>query len=224
MVEPGLSTPGPPIALQIVGVAHDVRNGGPRNQSFPQIDMPFWQRPWPEANVTVRAAVAPEAVVPGLAGSVQSLDADLPLANPRTMQEIIQRGLAGDRFSALLFGGFAATALVLAALGIYGVMSFVVAQRSQELGLRIALGASRARVLGMVLRDGLQTALGGTLLGCVGAYWVGRSMQGMFPGVPNLDLPTFAAVAIMLLAAAALACYVPARRAAAVDPATALRD
>ena len=224
MVEPGLSTPGPPLTLQVIGVARDVRNGGPRNDSFPQIDMPFWQRPWPAANVTVRASVAPESLVPSLAGVVQSLDADLPLANPRTMQEIIRRGLAGDRFSALLFGGFAATALILAALGIYGVMSFVVAQRSQELGLRIALGASRARVLGMVLRDGLQTAVGGTLLGCVGAYWVGRSMQGMFPGVPSLDVTTFSAVALVLLAAALLACYVPARRAAAVDPLTALRE
>ena len=224
VVEPGLSTPGPPITLQIVGVARDVRNGGPRNESFPQIDMPFWQRPWPAASVTVRASVPPESLVPGLAGIVQSLDGDLPLANPRTMQQIIQRRLAGDRFSALLFGGFAATALILAALGIYGVMSFVVAQRSQELGLRIALGASRSRVLGMVLRDGIQTALGGTLLGCVGAYWVGRSMQGMFPGVASLDVTTFAAVALVLVAAAVLACYVPARRAAAVDPLTALRD
>ena len=103
-------------------------------------------------------------------------------------------------------------------------MSFVVAQRRQELGLRLALGAARSRVLGMVLKDGLKTALGGTALGCLGAYWVGRSMQGMFPGVPSLDLTTFAAVAITLLLAAVLACYVPARRAAAVDPLTALRD
>ena len=220
----GPAAPGGSAAWQIVGVTRDVRNGGPRNEAFPQIDIPFWQSPWPAAQVSLRTSVAPESLVPSLGAIVQALDPDLPLANPRTMDEIVRRRLAGDRFSALLFGGFAATALILAALGIYGVMSFVVAQRKQELGLRLALGASRSRVLAMVLKDGLKTALGGTLIGCVGAYWVGRSMQGMFPGVPNLDLPTFAAVAITLLAAAALACYVPARRAAAVDPATALRD
>jgi putative ABC transport system permease protein len=221
---PGLAAPGPRVAWQIVGVTHDVRNGGPRNESFPQIDLPFWQSPWPAAQVSLRTSVAPESLVPELGALVQSLDPDLPLANPRTMDEIVRRQLAGDRFSALLFGGFAATALILAALGIYGVMSFVVAQRRQELGLRLALGAARSRVLGMVLKDGLKTALGGTALGSLGAYWVGRSMQGMFPGVPSLDLTTFAAVAITLLLAAVLACYVPARRAAAVDPLTALRD
>jgi putative ABC transport system permease protein len=103
-------------------------------------------------------------------------------------------------------------------------MSFVVAQRRQELGLRLALGASRSRVLGMILKDGMTTALGGTLVGCLGAYWVGRSMQGMFPGVPSLDVTTFAAVAIVLVAAAVLACYVPARRAARVDPLVAMRE
>ncbi len=220
----GLLAPGQAVVWQIVGVTRDVRNGGPRNEAFPQIDFPFWQSPWPAAQVSLRTAVAPESLVPGLAAIVQSLDPDLPLANPRTMDEIVRGRLAADRFRALLFGSFAATALVLAALGIYGVMSFVVAQRTQELGLRIALGASRSRVLGMVLKDGMKTALGGTLVGCLGAYWVGRSMQGMFPGVPSLDLTTFAPVALTLLAAAALACYLPARRAASVDPLTALRD
>jgi putative ABC transport system permease protein len=221
---PGLATPGPRVVRQIVGVTRDVRNGGPRNESFPQLDMPFWQSPWPAAQVSVRTAVEPASLVPSLAAIVQSLDPDLPLANPRTLDEIVSRGLARDRFNALLFGGFAATALVLAALGIYGVMSFVVAQRRQELGLRLALGASRSRVLGMILKDGMTTALGGTLVGCIGAYWVGRSMQGMFPGVPSLDVTTFAAVAIVLVAAAVLACYLPARRAARVDPLVAMRE
>jgi putative ABC transport system permease protein len=174
--------------------------------------------------VSLRTSVEPTSLVPTLGAVVQSLDPDLPLANPRTMDDIIRQRLAGDRFRALLFGGFAATALVLAALGIYGVMSVVVAQRTQELGLRIALGASRGRVLGLVLRDGLTTALAGTLVGCLGAYWVGRAMEGMFPGVPRLDLSTFTPVALLLVAAAALACYVPARRAARMEPVTALRE
>jgi putative ABC transport system permease protein len=221
---PGGSAPSAKTTLRIVGVTRDVRNGGPRNESFPQVDIPFWQAPMASARIALRATVPPETLVPGLGAIVQSLDPDLPLANPRTMDEILHSGLAGDRFRAVLFGGFAATALALAALGIYGVMSFVVAQRRQELGVRIALGATKARVLAMVLQDGLRTALAGTLAGAVGAYWVGRSVQGMFPGVPSLDLATFAGVASVLVLAAVLACYVPARRAAAVDPLVALRD
>jgi putative ABC transport system permease protein len=221
---PGLATPPPSVVFQIVGVSREYRNGGPRNDSFPQVDLPFSQVPWHAAQVTVRTSVAPLSLVPTLAGIVQSLDPDLPLASPRTMEDIVRRGLAADRFRALLFGGFAAAAMILAALGIYGVMSFLVAQRRQELGLRVALGASRGSVLRLVLRDGMQTALVGTLVGCLGAYWVGRAMAGLVPGVTGLDALTFAPVALLLIAAAALACYVPARRAAAVDPLAALRD
>ena len=179
---PGLATPGPRVVWQIVGVTRDVRNGGPRNESFPQLDMPFWQSPWPAAQVSVRTAVEPASLVPSLAAIVQSLDPDLPLANPRTLDEIVSRGLARDRFNALLFGGFAATALILAALGIYGVMSFVVAQRRQELGLRLALGASRSRVLGMILKDGMTTALGGTLRRLPGRLLGGPFDAGDVPG------------------------------------------
>jgi putative ABC transport system permease protein len=140
------------------------------------------------------------------------------------MDQVVHERLAGDRFSAILFGSFGAMALLLAALGIYGVMSFVVAQRRQELGVRFALGATRAHVLGLVLKDGLATALTGTALGFVGAFWLGRVMQGMFEGVPGLDTMRFALLAAALLGTATLACYVPARRASRVDPLTALRD
>jgi putative ABC transport system permease protein len=115
-------------------------------------------------------------------------------------------------------------ALLLAALGIYGLMSFVVAQRKHELGVRFALGATRAQVLGLVLKDGLAIALVGTALGFVGAFWLGRAMQSMFDGVPGLDTARFALLAATLVATAALACYLPARRASRVDPLTALRE
>jgi putative ABC transport system permease protein len=221
---PGQTTLGSPVAWQIVGVYRDVRNNGPQNDVRPEIDLPFWQSPWPSTRITVRTSGDPESVKNGVAAVVHSLDPELPLADLRTMEQIVRERLAGDRFSAILFGSFASIALLLAALGIYGVMSFVVAQRTHELGLRVALGATRTQVLGLVLKDGMATALVGTAVGFVGAYWLGRAMQGVFEAVPGIDTPRFALLACALLAAAALACYIPARRAAGVDPLTALRD
>jgi predicted permease len=221
---PGRTALEPPVAWQIVGVYRDTRNNGPQNDVRPEIDVPFWQSPWPSARITIRTSGDPESVKNGVAAVVRSLDPELPLADVRTMEQVVRERLAGDRFSAILFGSFASIALLLAALGIYGVMSFAVAQRKHELGLRVALGATRGQVLGLVLRDGMATALVGTAVGFIGAYWLGRAMQGVFDGVPGIDTLRFAVLAGALLAAAALACYVPARRAAGVDPLTALRD
>ncbi len=212
------------VEWQIVGVSRDVRNGGPQREAFPEIDVPFWQSPWPSVQVSVRGAVLPATLGADLAAIVRAADPELPVANLRTMDQVVRRQLAGDRFSALLFGGFATVALVLAALGIYGVMSFVVAQRAHELGLRMALGASRRQLLRLVLRQGMAKALAGTAIGVAGSWWVARSMQGLFPGVPSLEPATFAAIVLGLLAAALLACYVPARRAAGVDPLVAMRE
>jgi putative ABC transport system permease protein len=140
------------------------------------------------------------------------------------MEEARNQELTSDRFNVMLFSAFAAAALLLAAIGIYGVMSFVVAQRRHEVGLRMALGADRSQVVRLVLRDGMRTALLGTALGFGGAYLVGRAMQGMWFGVSPLDVPRFAAIAVTLVATALLACYLPARRASGVDPAVALRE
>jgi putative ABC transport system permease protein len=140
------------------------------------------------------------------------------------MDQVVSLVLAGDRFRAFLFGGFGAVALVLAALGIYGVMSFTVAQRRHEIGLRMALGAGRDRVVRDILAEGLTTALIGAALGSVGAYLVGRAMHGMLFGVRAIDPVAFSVVAGILLGSALLACLVPALRAASVDPMTALRQ
>jgi putative ABC transport system permease protein len=223
-LNPGLARLGAPVEWQVIGVLRDVRAGGPRNEPRPEIHVPFAQSPWPSVSVAVRTAGDPNALRNSIGDVVQKLDPDVPMSGVQTMEQRIQESMTNDRFNALLFAAFAVVALVLAAIGIYGVMSFVVAQRSHELGLRMALGADRHQVVQLVMRDGIKTALLGTLLGFAGAYGVGRAMQGMWYGVSPLDLGRFGAIALVLVATALLACYVPARRAATVDPVVALRE
>jgi putative ABC transport system permease protein len=220
---PGVTKLGPYISWQIVGVYHNVRNGGPKD-NFPEIDVPFWQSPWPQALVAVRAAGDPASLTKSIADVVQSFDPNLPLADVKTMDQIADESMAGDRFSAFLFGGFAVIALLLAALGIYGVMSFAVAQRTHEIGLRMALGASAARVVSLVLREGMILALVGLVLGLGGSYAVGRAMHSLLYDVSAIDTSAFGAVAALLILSALLACYVPAHRAARVEPMQALRE
>jgi predicted permease len=220
---PGVTRLGPGVEWQIVGVYHAVRNRGPRGD-FPEIDVPFAQSLWPGTVVAVRTSLDPDSIRKSAAEIVQSLDPDLPIADVQTMDQLVERSLAGDRFQAVVFGGFAAAALVLAALGIYGVMSFAVVQRRHEIGLRMALGAGREKVLRQVLRDGVLTALLGVALGSIGAYLVGRAMQSMLFGVQAVDPLVLPVVAGLLMATAILACLVPALRAASVDPMTALRQ
>jgi len=174
--------------------------------------------------VAVRTAADPEALRKSLAAGVQAIDPDLPLTDVRTMDQIIGERLAPDRLNIALYGGLAALALVLAALGIYGVMAYTVAQRTSEIGLRMALGAEQAQVRLEVLREGLLLAAGGLVLGLAGAYALGRGMQSTLYGTGALSLPVLLAVGLVLLGAALVACYVPARRASAVDPMIALRQ
>jgi putative ABC transport system permease protein len=221
---PGVTKLGPAIEWQIIGVYSSVRNGGPKDDGFPEIDVPFWQSPWPGAAVAVRTTGDPASVQQSLAAVIRSVDPDLPMADVKTMDEVVRESLSGDRFNTALFGTFAFVALVLAAVGIYGVMSFVVAQRTHEIGLRMALGAGRGTVLWHVLKEGLGTALGGVLLGSLGAYFVGRAMQGMVYGVGAMDPLAFSVVVSTLLLSALFACVVPARRAVSVDPMMALRQ
>jgi len=221
----GAGVPGSPVEWQIVGVFRDISNleqfGDP---AAPQVCVPFAQSPWLQAMVAVRTAADPEALRKSLAAEVQAIDPDLPLTDVRTMDQIIGERLAPDRLNIALYGGLAALALVLAALGIYGVMSYTVAQRTSEIGLRMALGAEQAQVRLEVLREGLLLAAGGLVLGLAGAYALGRGMQSTLYGTGALSLPVLLAVGLVLLGAALVACYVPARRASAVDPMIALRQ
>ena len=219
---PGVTRLGPPIDWQIVGVFHNVRNRGLR-EDYPEIEIPFWQIPWPSAGIGVRTAEDPATMTKAIAAAVHSVDPEIALALPRTMDQVRTDVLAEDRFSVVLFASFAVVALLLAGVGIYGVMAFSVTQRSHEIALRMALGADRARVVGMIVREGVILAGIGLTLGLISSYFIGRAMRSMLYGVSPMDYSAFAIVGVILLAAALLACYLPARRAASVHPMQVLR-
>jgi putative ABC transport system permease protein len=220
---PGLPKLGPAVDWQIVGVFHDVRSFGLRNQQ-PEIDVPFAQSLLPSVTIGVRTAEDPAAMSRTVSAAVHSVDPDVALALLRPMDEVKEKLLVGDRFTLLLYGSFALLALVLAAVGIYGLMAYTVSQRTQEIGLRIALGASRNNVTSLIVGEGSILALIGLGLGIGGAGLVGRTMQSTLYGVQALDLFVVASVTAVLLVTALLASYLPARRAAGIDPMQALRN
>jgi putative ABC transport system permease protein len=219
---PGVEKIGPVQQWEIVGVFHDVRGGGFEHQR-PEVDVPFAQSPWSNLALGVRTAGDPAAMTKTIAAAVHKVDPTLALADVKTLEQIRDEDLSSDRFGLLLFGFFAVIALALAGIGIYGVMAFSVGQRSHEIGVRMALGASRNVVVRMVLREGLMLAAIGLVLGWAGAYFVGRAMKSMLYGVGSMDWGAFTAVGALLLVSALVACYFPARRAAAVEPMRALR-
>ncbi len=221
---PGVTKLGPPVEWQIVGVYHNVHNGGVRGDGFPEIVVPFWQSPWPQAGLAVRTFSDPASMTKSITAVVRSVDPNLPLDQVKTMDQLVDESLAGDRFSTVLFSSFAGVALLLAAIGIYGVMSFAVAQRTHEIGLRIALGAGPNQVLRLVLQEGMVLAFFGLLVGLAGTYFVGRVMKTLLYEVNAMDPAAISAVATVLLLSAFFACYIPARRATQVDPMVALRE
>jgi putative ABC transport system permease protein len=223
-IVPGSAKLGDAVEWQIVGVYENVRNGGPQGDGFPEIDVPFAQSPEPGAYMAVRTATQPDSMTQTIAGVIQSVDPDLPMADVKSMDQMLNESMGGDRFGAVLFGTFAGVALILAAFGIYGVMSFAVAQRTREIGLRMALGAAPSQVLGLILREGMTLGAIGLGIGFLGAWGVGRLMTGLVYGTGSFDLPAFSAVGTVLLLFALIACYIPARRATQVDPMAALRQ
>jgi predicted permease len=221
---PGVTKLGPIIDWQIVGVYRNVHNGGVRGDGFPEINVPFYQSNWPGAGIAVRTTGDPASMTKSISAVVASIDQDLPLDEVRTMDQLVDRSLANDRFTTLLFSSFAVVALALAAIGIYGVMSFAVAQRTHEIGLRMALGAGTKQVLSLILQEGMLLASIGLVIGLIGSYFVGRTMKSVLYEITAIDPAAFSAVAVVLLVSALLACYIPARRATQVDPLVALRN
>jgi putative ABC transport system permease protein len=220
-IVPGQPT-GKPVEWQIVGVFHNMRGAGLREDN-PEVFVPFAQSPLPQVSMVIKTGGDPKALIKSLAAAVNSVDPDLPLAGVQTVDEIVSESLAIDRFSVVLFASFGVLGLVLAAVGIYGVMAFAVAQRTHEFGVRMALGAQRSRVIRVVVKEGALLALSGMIIGLGGAYLVGRAMQSTLYGVQALDVRAFGAVSLLLLMAALLACLFPAWRASRIEPLEALR-
>jgi putative ABC transport system permease protein len=212
----------------IVGVVGNVKYEGLGEKDQPTMYVPYFDSGWcpwftREMYVVVRSASDPEKVVSALQSAALSLDNQLALAHVRTMNQLLHESVAGSRFRAVLFGVFATVALVLAMIGIYGVMAYSVSQRTREIAIRVALGAHRMNILRTILREGAGLALLGVATGFVVALALSRALAGLLFGVHAADPVTFVAVSALLLVVALAACYVPARRAMRVDPIVALR-
>lgn len=223
-IKPGISSgaSGEPMRL-IVGVVGDVKAEGLGAPSIPESYVPYAQLPFAPMSVVVRTEVPPGDIVPTLTKQVQSLDSALPLLHIKTLDEYVDDSMVGTRFEAVLLGTFGALAFVLTAVGLYGVISYTVVQRTREMGIRLALGADRSAILGMVVKDGAFLASLGAVIGLAAAFLLTRLIATLLFGVGPTDPLTFVCVPIALIAVAMLASYVPARRAAKVDPIVALR-
>jgi putative ABC transport system permease protein len=208
---------------QVVGVVGDVKQHHLEEASRMAVYTPFSQDPWAFLAFVVRTRLEPASAAPSVESAIHSVDADEPLYNVRSMRDVEAASLSPQRLQIALIGLFAALALVLACMGIYGVMAYSVARRTSEIGVRMALGAQTGNVLGLVLGEGLRLAVAGAAIGLAGSFFAARLLSGMLFGVAPSDPFTFAGVAVVLVAVAMVACYLPARRATRVDPLVALR-
>ena len=209
--------------MTVVGVVPRVKNRHLDEDARYCIYLPFSQWPTRETYVAIRAERDPEALTAGLRSAVLSLDPELPLYEVMTSEQAVAGSLTAKRLTNLLLTGFAATALLLAALGTYGVMSLSVTSRINEFGIRQALGARPGDILRLVIRHGLLLAMTGIIIGVGGALWMARFLESMLFEVKPTDPLVYASVATVLAAVAFAACFIPARRATRVDPMIALR-
>ncbi|MBO0722158.1 MAG: ABC transporter permease, partial [Blastocatellia bacterium] len=208
---------------EIVGVARDSKHGSLREDPKPNIYLPHRQLPYSNMTLVVRTANDPNNLIGVVQKVVQTLDSELPVFDIRTLVQYMTSSVAEPKFSALLLGLFAGLALILSCIGLYGVMSYAVAQRTRELGVRMALGAQTRDVLKMVVRQGMWLTLLGAAIGVAGAVALTRMIKSWLFGVSPTDPLTFAVAVLLLIIVALISCWVPARRAARVDPITALR-
>ena len=211
--------------LTVVGIVGNVRTDWPTPDFFPEFYLPYTQYPWDLAprHLIVRTALNPTAVAAAIQREVAALDKEQPVSDVRTLEQVVGEAVGPQRFAMMLLGVFAALALALASVGIYGVMAYSVSQRTHEIGIRMALGAHRGNVLGMVVGEAMVLAVIGAGLGLAGALGLTRLMSSLLYSVRPTDPLTFALVSLVLVGVSAFASYIPARRATKVDPIVALR-
>jgi putative ABC transport system permease protein len=212
-----------PTTWQIVGVVGDVRHASLDVEPMPEMFVPHSQQSWAFLTLVIRSSSDPTALAGHVRDQILSLDKDQPLSSVRSMESRVSESVAQPRFYLLLLAIFAALALVLAAVGIYGVLSYSVTQRMHEIGICMALGARPVDVIKLVVGQGMALALTGVAVGLIGAFALTRLMSSLLFGVSATDPVTFVALALLLMAVALLASYIPARRATKVDPMVALR-
>jgi|HubBroStandDraft_6_1064221.scaffolds.fasta_scaffold02750_7 predicted permease len=216
--------PGQNPTFTVVGVVGDIKSDGFDAPTAPHIYLPVRQSPGYASVVFLRSTGNPEALGESIRHEVQSIDPNIPVFSVRTMDQVIARSMAERRFALQLLGIFASVALLLAAIGIYGVMAYSFSQRTHEIGIRIALGAQRMDIFRMAVSEGMQLVAIGLVIGLVGAAALTRSVRSMLFDVSPADPITFAGISLTLAGVAFLACYVPAQRATRVDPLVALRE
>jgi putative ABC transport system permease protein len=210
--------------LEVIGVVGRVKMESlNRNSDRVQGYFPYAQVPGSAMTVIVKGSSDPNQLISSMRGAVKAIDPDQPIYNPRTMQEIRAESVAGERLNLTLLSLFAGIALVLAIVGIYGVMSYSVTQRTHEIGIRMAIGARPRDVFAMILGHGMKLALIGVAIGLLMAFLLTRLMETMLFGVAPTDGLTFASISILLISVAMLACYLPGRRATKVEPTVSLR-
>jgi len=210
--------------MQVIGVVKDVRQFELTADPRPQMYLSYRQAAFFEPrDLVVKTDVDPPSLAATVRKTVWEIDKDQPVSNIRTMEEILLDSIARQRFSMLLLAIFASVALILAAVGIYGVMSYSVAQRTHEIGIRMALGAQTSAVLRLAVGYGLKLVVAGIVIGLIAAFALTRVMSTLLFGVTATDPATFTLISLLLIAVAAIASYIPARRATKVDPIIALR-
>jgi putative ABC transport system permease protein len=222
-IKPGISANGPSRIREIVGVVGNVKFQDLSTEWLPETYIPFSQLPMGSMTIVARTATSPYALAKPIAESVESLDPDLPAYNAKTVEDYLNGTIAAPRFNTFLLAIFAAIALVLTAVGLYGVISYSVAQRTREIGIRMALGARPAQMLRLVVGEGLRLTVTGAGLGLIAGLALTRFLSSMLFGIGPSDPVSFAGVVLLLMAVVVAACYLPARRAMRVDPMVALR-
>ncbi len=219
-----LQLAGDPIKTrEIVGIAGNISHSALNDPQLPEMYVPYAQFSPPTMHIVVRAAANPENLAPALRDAVSSIDKDETLSAVQSMDDVLDASVAQPRFSSQLLGLFAGLALLLAAVGLYGLMAYSVTQRTNEIGIRVALGATRGNILGLVFRRGSLLTLAGMGIGLIASLILTRLLSSLLFGITPTDPQTFLGVALLLAAVAVAACYIPARRATRVDPIVALR-